>query len=130
MALAVTIIKQTVMQNQLRMIFSVVPSGNYTTAVGGDTLNFLSATYPSGGVPNFTKSPKTVNISSQPSAASTSPSGYIYQFNLGTTPANGKMSVFQSAGSAAPLAELGTGAYPAGVTGDNIIGEAVFDLLQ
>ena len=125
MSLAITIGRMTQTNNQIRVLFEVTASGNYTT--GGDTLNFLTATYPIGMGPYFTKPPQFVTMQSQPVGAAGS--GYVYGFVGGTTPANGKMQVFQSAGSAAPLAEIAGAptAYPAGVLADVISGEAVFD---
>lgn len=54
-------------------------------------------------------------------------SGFVYRYLPGTTLANGKFQVLTSNGAAPnPLLDLGAGAYPAGVTGDTIIGIAMF----
>lgn len=53
-------------------------------------------------------------------------SGYGYDYQPGTTPANGTVQVTQCAGGSAPMADIGAGNYPAGVLADNIIGYADF----
>lgn len=95
-----------------------------TYATGGLTLSFsANDKIKSNSVPVW------VNIQSAPSAG-TSPSGYVYQFCPGTDLTNGKMAIFESAGSAAAMAELGSGAsIPAGVSGDHIVFEAKFPRL-
>jgi hypothetical protein len=40
------------------------------------------------------------------------------------------MKVFQQASGAGPFAELGAGAYPSAITGDNITIYAIFKKLQ
>lgn len=114
-------------QSELVVNFKVVASGNYTT--GGDTLAFTSAIMPVGGSLPATLPPRFVEIQSANPAGD---SGYVYAYKPGTTPANGLMQVFQSAAATNPLAEIpgAPTAYPAGVTGDVIIGRAYFAKLQ
>lgn len=110
-----------------RVYGTITPSGSYAT--GGDTLNFASGTWPIGQGPIPSNSvPVLVSIMSQPATGGTV-SGYVYGYATGTDMTNGKFQLFQSAGSAAPLAQVGAGAYPAGVTGDVIVFEAIFKAL-
>lgn len=109
MALAITADEVFPSLALLDVYGTITPSGDYATH--GDTLDFSSLS----SVPSSTI-PVQVEIYETP-AAGTSQSGYVYGWCPGTTLANGKMTVFESAGSAAPLAELAAGAYPAGITG-------------
>ena len=92
-------------------VIQAVPSGNYTTNVGGDTLSISPGDYtdPNGkgvlGEPN-------VLTTIPPSTETENIGGYYAQFIPGTTLKNGKVKFYQSQGS-----ELGTGAYPAAITG-------------
>lgn len=100
-----------------RVYFSITPSGVYTAL--GDTMDFsaLGDLLKSGQPPIF-----CVMISSKASGNS----GYDYVWVPGTTLLNSKFQVLQCAGAGAPMADIGGGAYPAGVTADTIIGYADF----
>lgn len=92
------------------------------------------ATYLAGGIPcsfagfdgvRSDYPPLEVRVWSEP--ASGAPSGYIYQFCRGTTLAGGRLSILESAGSAAPLVEITDGsAIPAAASGDTIRFHAYF----
>lgn len=96
-----------------------VAAGDYSTA--GNTLDLSGLGVPSGVVPY-------VRIWSKltPGAANL----FIYSFAPGTTTANGKMQVFTGAAAQTALTELSAGAMPAGVTGDTIAFEAIFQKFQ
>ena len=111
-------------QTLLEVYFKVVPSGNYPAL--GDTLDFSQL----GDLLMVNKyAPIHVDIRSAKSGGA---SGFLYSY----TPAasspdltNGKMQLLTASGAgtpAAPLVDAGGIAYPAGVTGDTIIGKAVF----
>jgi len=103
----------------VQVFVTITASGNYTA--GGDTLDLTALTGALGqvGVPTETL-PITATIQS---ANSSGLSGFLYGYRPGTTQANGKMQVLvQGAAAGDPLADLAAGAYPAGVTGDTIIG--------
>lgn len=102
----------------VELFFQITASGNYAT--GGDTLDIEAIT----GAPGLAMPPNTRQLPMQVTV--TGAAGYIYQFVQGTDNANAKLKVLQSAGSAAPLAEIAASAYPAGVTGDTIIARASF----
>ena len=111
--------------NTFRMIGKVVASGNYPT--GGDPFDFTKITYPIGQGPlPVTGAPTAVEIYSQKTAASPQTNEMIYSFAPGTTQANGTMQVFTGAAAQTALTELSAGAYPAGVTSDVIVFEAIF----
>lgn len=94
-----------------------------TYATGGLVMDMSQLGVPSDAVPQF------VDVQSMP-AAGTSPSGFVYNFCPGTTQANGKLAIFESAGSAAALAEFGNGsAIAAGISGDAISFVAYFKKL-
>jgi hypothetical protein len=102
------------------VFFKVVASNNY--AAGGDTLDLTA-------LADFIKSsgpPVVVELFSQKAGGT---SGFMYAYSpAAVNPAqnNGKMQVFTGAAAQAALTELANGAYPAGVTGDTIIGIAYF----
>jgi hypothetical protein len=100
-------------QSLIRAYFTVTPSGSYTTL--GDTLDLTPLNVTSGYNPLLVvmRSAKAGGVSGNTYAytpASSSP-----------TQANGKFQAFVAAGTEVPA-----GAYPAGVTGDTIIGYADF----
>jgi hypothetical protein len=102
---------------------TITASGNYPAL--GDTLDLTALTGAAGqvGVPAET----LPIIAEIVSANSSGVSGYVYAYRPGTTQANGKMQVLvQGAAAGDPLADLGAMAYPAGVTGDTIVGRFVF----
>ena len=93
--------------NSLVLFCTIVPTGTYGAP---DTLDLSSLGLPTTAVPDFYDITSAKNL----------PSGYFYIYIPGTTLANGRFAVAQCAGSAAPAADIGAGAYPAGVTGDTI----------
>jgi len=132
MSLAVQILEVDMTQKKFRVRFQVTPSSSYTT--GGDTLDWGTVTQISSGpsVP-FGGNPTWVFIQSQPSASGAA-SGFFYSYSNGTFP-NGLMQVWGQDPTSATtgviaLSELAQASYPAGVTGDTIIGMAEFDKLQ
>jgi hypothetical protein len=118
------------MPKELRVRFIVTPSGNYST--GGDTLDLttlfaLAAGAPGASIPSAAL-PSEVRIWSARPAANPQTATYDYQFAPGTTLKNGTMQVFTGAAAQSGFAELAAAAYPAGVTGDTINGEACFPI--
>lgn len=112
-----------VLPRVVEVFVEIVASGSY--AAGGDTLDLTALAGALGqiGVPAETL-PIIANIVS---ANASGVSGYVYAYRPGTTQANGKMQVLvQGAAAGDPLADLGAGAYPAGVSGDAIIGRFTF----
>ena len=101
-----------------RVYFTVTASGNYA-GTPGDTMDFtnLGDLIKSGQPPIFV---------AMQSANKAGASGYSYEYIPNTTLANGYFQVLQCANAAAPMADIGAGAYPAGVTGDTILGYADF----
>lgn len=103
-------------QKVLYVFFTIVFSGNYTT--GGDTFD-LTSLAPLEGVSQL---PLNVSISSQnPSGMS----GFFYDYRPGTNLSNGKVQVSQT-GNNNPKQEISQAGYPAGVTGDTVVGVACF----
>ncbi|MGA2443278.1 MAG: hypothetical protein ABSH08_20190, partial [Tepidisphaeraceae bacterium] len=71
------------------------------------------------------QTPLQVTIQSQ--SAASGHSGYQYYYRPGNAQNNGKMQVMTSNSvSGQPMVELAAGPYPAGVTGDTIVGIACF----
>lgn len=129
MSLGVAITSTTMSQSEIVVNFLVVASTDYTT--GGDTLDFSTA-LSNPGSPSLPAQlpPRYVEIQSANPAGV---SGYTYAYRPGTTPANGLMQVFGTGtASQDPNNEIpgAPTAYPAGVTGDTIIGRAYFAKLQ
>lgn len=98
--------------------------GAYAEYSGTVTITASPDTYATGGLTLslaiadvFHASPPTrVEVYSE------TPSGYVFTFVPGTTMANGKLVIQQSAGAAAPLAELTNGAaIPAAISSDTKI---------
>lgn len=102
----------------VELFFQITASGNYTT--GGDTLDLATIT----GADGLSTPPSTTQLPIQ--VVITGQAGYVYQYVPGSSNANGKVKVLQSASSGNPLAEISAAAYPAGVTGDTIIAHATF----
>jgi hypothetical protein len=119
LALTVTLVDRSV--NALRVYGTITASGSYST--GGDTLSFAGFDQiKSSSLPQF------VSIQSQNASGH---SLWEYGFTPGTTQANGKMQVLGQQPTSATtgviqFAELAAGAYPASITGDKIMYEAVF----
>jgi hypothetical protein len=101
--------------------------------VGTVAISASPATYAATGlVMDFTgkvetnRPPIAVSVRSAVASGSGATSLFVYNFNPGTTPANGKLQVFTGAAAQSALAELADGAVPAGVSGDTIQFEAWF----
>jgi hypothetical protein len=106
-------------EKHFRVIGTItVTAGDYSAA--GLTLDFSALNVPSQA------SPFICNVASRRAAGSGATALYLYNFNRGTTQANGKLQVFTGAAAQSGLAELADGALPAGVTGDVIVFEAWF----
>lgn len=95
-----------------KVLFTITATGNYVT--GGDTLDLtqlfnLASSAPGMNLPTFEN---VIKVEIQSGRSAPGPSAqFVYQYCQGTTLANGTMQVFQSAGGAAPLAEIGAVAY-------------------
>lgn len=85
-----------------------------TYTSGGDTLDI------SGYPVQSAQPPEIVLFTEQPSA-SVAPSGYLFYYQPGTTPANGKIRVTSAAGT-----EVSAGAYPAALLAANVQFLALF----
>lgn len=95
------------------VFFSLTFTGNYTT--GGDALSLTIGDKVKSGRP-----PILVLMRSQKTGGV---SGFKYEYTPGSpaTQQNGKVQVMVAAGT-----EQVAGAYPAGVTGDTVVGVAFF----
>ena len=104
-------------EKQLFIDFTVTLTGNYGGgATHGDTLNLQSL----GDALKSTQLPTWVEFEEFP-AAGTAPTGYLFGFAVGTTQANGLLTIFNN------LAELTQGsAYSAGLLAAVIRGRAWF----
>ncbi len=106
MAAALTILAKVNHNNAIEVVGSVALSGSYAT--GGDSLP----------IANFdAKTPKAPYM-----VQAIGKAGYHYEYDL----TNAKLLVRQGVAAGSPLAELGAGAYPGGVTGDTIRIRALF----
>jgi hypothetical protein len=104
-----------------------------TVAIGASPLTYTAK----GLVMDFSSIPEIQSIeaplevrifSSQP-AGSGATAMYVYNFNPGTDPSDGKLQIFTGAAAQSALAELSNGAIPAGVSGDVIHFVATFQRL-
>ena len=106
-----------------RVYFQVTPSNNPANYAGapGDTMDFTTL----GDIIKTEFPPLVVIMYSAKSGGS---SGYDYNYvpNAVPTLQNGTFQVLQCGGATAPMADIGAGAYPAGVLGDTVIGYADF----
>jgi len=107
---------------QIRAGFKLAASGNYST--GGDTVNLAgAAAAPSfiGMVPQIEAlgAPIAFNVWDQSGQIT-----YIIAPVAGTTQSNNKVKF-----ATALTSELSADAYPAGLTGAQLVGEAVFNKL-
>ena len=122
MALAMSITSLQAAGQQIRVTFKLAASGNYSA--GGDTVNFATATQD----PTFQGMVAALEALGAPVYMHIeSNSGNIanlYFSILGTNPTNNKLKIITAYNT-----ELGAGAYPGGVTGDTIVGEAIFNKL-
>lgn len=121
MPTAVTITGVYEQQGGVLVTGKIKLSGSYTTAVGGDTVNFATATQDPLflGMASYIPSsqpPMNLDIWSQ---GGQFVDGYVA--SIGTTPANCKVIIITALNS-----ELGSGAYSAGLLADNIAFMAVF----
>lgn len=94
--------------------FTVTPSGVYVA--NGDPFDFSVL----GDLIKSSRPPLQVTMQGV--------GGYFYVYVAAAVPTqiNGKFKVLQCAGAGAPAADIGGGAYPAGVLADVIQGVAVF----
>ena len=90
---------------------TITPSGNYVA--GGDTIDFTTIQGAQVYTRIFTPQALPTYGSIQGN------SGDVYAFVLGTALNNCKAKIWS--GQAAPIVELGAGAYPARITGDTNI---------
>jgi hypothetical protein len=110
MALAITITDVDAAADNLYVFGTLAASGSYST--GGDTLDFTTVASQIGA----SQAPLQVWI------GGSTGDGYAFVRNASPTMANGKVKI-----NTASNAELGSGAYPARITGDtNIQFEAAF----
>lgn len=119
--LQVQIVRVVPIGMQVRVSFNVIPSGNYTTGVGGDPLNFANAIAdPSffGNVPLINSDQAPVDLDVWDAGGNLANGVFPV---LGTTQANCAVK-FTSAFNT----ELGTGAYPASILNSKLMGEAIF----
>jgi hypothetical protein len=114
MAIALTKPKVVRVGNALLLFGTLVATVNYGAP---DTLDLSSIPgLPTDVVPDYADINSAKNL----------PSGYIYQYVPGATLATCKVAVSQSGGAAAPNADIGAGAYPAGVLADVISALFIF----
>jgi hypothetical protein len=118
MANAITINSRTKTQNKIRLSGTIVFSGSYTQyAGGGEILDFTKATYKLG---EDLASTMLIAIQIQSS------NGYNYQ-TPAPLPQAGALSLQAPLKiSTTSATELAAGAYPAGITGDNVTFQADF----
>lgn len=107
MTMKATVVSVDFTGNHYEVQGTIATSGTIPAAGHGDILPFTQALMGASSIPfpNVTGVPDYVEIYEAPAAGSTA-SGYLYSFSPGTTLANGKCQIFQSAGSAAPLGEV------------------------
>lgn len=103
-----------------RIYFQVVPAGAYA-GTPGDPMDFTT-------LGDFAHSEFAPLFVAMQSAKPGGVTGYDYSYvpNAAPTLINGTFQVIQCAAAGNPLADIGAGNYPAGVTGDTIIGYADF----
>lgn len=122
MALAISIISVEPVGMDLRVIFQAVASSSYST--GGDTLDFTSVTQnalfvgPVAAIPSSLP-PKSIRVASAGGQIK-----YQYVPSIGSAQNNCLLLV-----TSAFNTQIAATTYPAEVTGDTIIGEAVFTKL-
>jgi hypothetical protein len=107
-------------QKLRRVYLQITCTGNYAGAPG-DAMDFTTL----GEIPHSSYAPVFALFTSlNPSGNS----GYFYSYVPAATPtlSNGFFQVLRCGGVNTVLADLGAGAYPAGVTGDTIVGYVDF----
>jgi hypothetical protein len=121
MANAITINGVDRTQGKLRARGTIAFSGSYTQyASGGEILDFTKATLPLGKTLANSTGPVGIQI--------TSSNGYNYQTPASLPQSTNPLQVPLKI-STASATELSAGAYPAGITGDNVTFEAEFPSL-
>jgi hypothetical protein len=104
--------------NSIRAQFDLQLSRDYTTAIGGDPIDFTQAgasLFGTSQPPRMIKGPDVY-------------AGYGLQFIRGSALNNSALKVFvQGAAETDPMEELGTGAYAAALTANPIRIEVEFD---
>jgi len=119
MAAKISVVSINSAGQQVRVAFNLVLTGNYPT--GGDILDFTQILQDAafqgifGNIPS-SQPPQQIDIWSQ----SGNLANHYYPV-VGALQTNSKVKI-----DSAFNTELNAGAYPAGVTGDKIIGEAIF----
>lgn len=118
MAIAININKVMDEGDEIMLSGTLGVSGNYVNGVG-DVLNFANQI----GFQSRNGRIFVADGNANPDNVSINPvQGYVLEFQLGTNLSNGVVRVFTASG-----AELGSGAYPAAITGDaNIFFTAYF----
>jgi hypothetical protein len=105
MSLKPTVVRVDATENGWIVSGTLATAGTIPSTGNGEILDLT--TFGTGPVPfpPVTSLPYFMDVYEAP-AAGTSASGYCYNFAPGTTLKNSKVQVFQSAGSAAPLAQI------------------------
>jgi hypothetical protein len=94
----------------------------------GDTIDLTNITFPPGMNGMITSGNVLFGSPQSQPTSSSSHSGFMYAYLIGTgtTPLkNGKIQVLVCAGAGNPMQDLGAGNYPAGVLSDTIVMEVV-----
>lgn len=121
MALTPSVTNIASLSSGLLVSFNLTPSGNYTTGVGGDTVDFSKIVQD----PAFLGMALYIDSSQPPQNFDVWDSGGNLANGVfpvqGTTFNNSKVK-FTSAFNT----ELGSGAYPAAITGSKLQGQALF----
>lgn len=98
--------------------FLTVAAGDY--AAGGLVVDITAFAYGPGKSVPAMGVPLLVHLESQPLVASKATALFVYSWLRGSTLKNGQMQIFTGAAAQSGLAELSTGATPAGVVADHI----------
>ena len=127
MALSINFVQNTTIQPSVDQrtityfgVVAIVGSGNYVS--GGIPVTSAKAPVvaPLGqNTPYADRAPVVAQVQSNTG------SGFVYQYNTPTQ----KLQIFTGAAAQSPLTELSAGALPAGVTGDTIGFELIFQRL-
>jgi hypothetical protein len=110
MGLKATVTKVDATLNHFVVKGTIATSGSYPGSGNGDVLDFTVLGVGPVPFPATTQVPDDVRIFEAP-AAGTSAAGLLYNFSPGTTQKNGKVQLFQSAGSAAVFGQVGNVTY-------------------
>lgn len=119
MAAKISVVSMNTVGQQIRVLFNLILSGNYPA--GGDVLDFTQIVQDAGfqgifgNIPS-SQPPQQVDIWSQGGNLA----NHYYPV-VGSLQTNSKVKI-----DSAFNTELNAGAYPAAITGDKIIGEAIF----